>query len=150
MFRIARWLAAVAFTGLALAGCGGGSEADLAASHFEARLAASGITAARVRAASEGSGSSGGALVTVAASNFFDWASVEFPTLFPAPPQAAEIILDGVVFNIRAYRTGEYLAVALGQAYWLGPTTRDQVIPLGPIQAFEAIICNKVRCAITG
>lgn len=89
-------------------------------------------------------------LVTTAP--LLDFAERSFPALFPpgsshAGASYAEAWHDYVNFQFRYYpATGNYLAVASGMVYGLGPFTGGQLVSFGPVSAYH---CAALPAACT-
>jgi uncharacterized protein YkwD len=62
----------------------------------------------------------------------FNWAESTYSTLFPAGP-TSQVIAQ---YTVRAYTTGNYLGIADGRLYALGPITANQLLDLGPVSQF--------------
>lgn len=72
-----------------------------------------------------------GEAVSINADQLFAWAQLTWPTLFPGVPGSFENVLyEGRNFSGRAYANGNYLAVADGEAWGLGPFTNGQLVKL--------------------
>lgn len=152
MNKILHPAALLSLSSLFLAACGGGHDYDAGINQFEAKAASGAVSAGRYHAlavAGLGSGSGGGAAVTITDELFFQWAQRALPTIFAGTPTSATLNVGGLNFNIRAYSNGNYLAVAGGRGYVLGPVTGNQLLDVGPIQAFETAVCSLVNCGGT-
>ena len=107
----------------------------------------------RLRAlGSTGSGTGGGTTAAAAGpitnDQFFQWAGQILASEFPANPVAKWLVAEGLVWDVRAYANGNYLAVAdNGRAYGLGPVTGNALVDLGPVQALADPVCSRVDCS---
>lgn len=79
------------------------------------------------------------------------WAQLAYPDLFPGVPAVfANVVYEGKSFSGRAYANGNYLAVADGRAYGLGPFTNQQLTDFGSIQTYSELVCAQVDCGRSG
>lgn len=104
--------------------------------------------AARLRALAAGSGSTSAAVITITNAQFFQWVGQALPSIFPPSPSSMSLNLDGLVWDIRAYSNGNFLAVASnGRAYGLGPVTGNRLLDLGVMQGFSDAVCSAINCS---
>jgi hypothetical protein len=102
----------------------------------------------RLRALATGGGSTAAAAGPITNEQFFQWAGQILATEFPANPVARWLVAEGLVWDVRAYANGNYLAVAdNGRAYALGPATGNALVDLGSMQAFADPVCARVDCS---
>jgi hypothetical protein len=79
---------------------------------------------------------------------FYAWAQLTFPDWFPSGSLSfGGVAYLGKVFAGRAYASGNYLAIADGELYGLGPLTGGQLVSLGAMQNFASTVCESVDCA---
>lgn len=133
---------------LALAACGG--EDNRAQTALSATAAAQTLPSLgeRVRAMATAGGSFRASAVMASNGQFFLWATLQFPDLFPAHPQAFDLTADGMAWEVREFSNGNYLAVASnGRIYALGPATGNVLLDLGALQPLAGAICSKVDCS---
>lgn len=137
-----------------LAACGGErGSTDATGASTQATQAQTGAESlnGRLRALGAGGGSSGAAAGPITNDQFFQWAGLILATEFPAGPVAKWLVTGDLVLDVRAYTSGNYLAVASnGRAYGLGPVTGNVLVDLGPVQAFADPVCARVNCAGAG
>ena len=137
-------LAAVA----ALSACGGGESVPAQVQSFVSRIDAGAPSSSRLHAlAASGGGSSSLAAGQITNAQLFAWAQGRYPEYFgTTPPQQFTIPYQGKVFDVRAYATGNYLGVADGVAYGLGPFTGEVLVSFGNVADFtctvDPSICN--------
>jgi uncharacterized protein YkwD len=80
------------------------------------------------------------------ADQLFNWAEGSYSTVFPAGPTSQFI----APYTVRAYSTGNYLGVANGRVYVLGPVSGNQLLDLGPVTQFTCqILPMSTGCAGT-
>lgn len=130
--------------------CGGGSGGTTVAESFASQLTPEAQRSDRLRAASTGRVS---ILAATAISNdqLFQWAQLTYPDLFPGTPTPfANVVYEGKVFSGRAYANGNYLAVANGEAFGLGPFTANALVNFGAVQSYVDMVCAKVNCGSSG
>jgi hypothetical protein len=72
----------------------------------------------------------------------FAYAEANYPSLFPAPPQAGQITYLNKLYNYRYYsNSGNYLGIdASGVIYILGPYTNNALTEIGPGANYENAI----------
>jgi len=130
--------------------CGGGGSGPTVAESFAAQLTPEAQRSDRLRAASAGKTA---ILAAAAISNdqLFQWAQLTYPDLFPGTPTPfSNVVYEGKVFSGRAYANGNYLAVANGEAYGLGPFTANALVNFGAVQGYGDLVCAKVNCGSGG
>ncbi|MBK7261545.1 MAG: hypothetical protein IPI03_06455 [Rubrivivax sp.] len=138
-----------------LSACGGGSDAPVAsAQSFVASITPDAPHSDRLRALAangSGGGSSGAAAAgSISNDQLFQWAQIEYPTLFTGTPETLQIAYEGKNFDVRGYSSGNYLGVANGRAYGLGPFTNNELQDFGVVQDYASFVCSKVYCGNTG
>lgn len=62
----------------------------------------------------------------------FNWAESTYSSVFPSGPSSQVF----APYTVRAYTTGNYLGLANGRVYVLGPVTGNQLLDIGPISQF--------------
>lgn len=136
-----------------LAVCGG-ARADAGGSSTAATHTQAGAEPLNLRLSALGAGRGTGGGSTAAAAGpitneqFFQWAGQILATEFPANPVARWLVAEGLVWDVRAYASGNYLAVAdNGRAYALGPATGNALVDLGSMQAFADTACARIDCS---
>ena len=88
------------------------------------------------------------AAAVISDEQLYAWAQLAFPDWFPPGSLSfGGVAYLGKVFAGRAYSTGNYLAVADGELYGLGPLTGGQLVTLGAVQNFASTVCESVDCA---
>lgn len=84
----------------------------------------------------------------VDATALFDWAEWKFPSVLPKGPASVTVTQPGLTYVVRAYATGNYLAVtAAGAIYGLGPATANQLLQFGSLSDFAAAVLAD-RCSV--
>lgn len=130
-----------------IAACGGGESSSSTAASTSSAAASQASALQRLRALAAGGGSTSAAATTITNAQFFQWAGVLLPTVFPPNPGSMTLNAEGLVWDIRAYSNGMYLAVASnGRAYGLGPITGNALVDLGVMQGFSAQVCSTIDC----
>jgi hypothetical protein len=79
----------------------------------------------------------------------FRWAQVTYPALFPDSPPIISVPFAGTIFSVRPYASGNFLGVADGRVYGLGPFTSRQLTDFGAVNDFAAAVCAVVGCGDT-
>lgn len=114
--------ASVALSAFALSGCGGGQGTDAAGAGPSSRVRA--LTESGVNALSSSR--------PIDTATLFDWAEVQFASLFPPGPVNDSLESGGTTYTIRYYGgTGNYLGVSDGRVYGYGPFTNFQLVSFG-------------------
>ncbi len=130
-----------------IAACGGGESSSSTAASTSSTATSQASAMQRLRALAAGGGSTSAAATTITNAQFFQWAGVLLPTVFPPNPGSMTLNAEGLVWDIRAYSNGMYLAVASnGRAYGLGPITGNALVDLGVMQGFSAQVCSTIDC----
>lgn len=130
-----------------ISACGGGESSSSAPASSLSGASAQANAIERLRALAAGGGATSAAATTITNAQFFQWAGVLLPSVFPANPGSMTLNAEGMVWDIRAYSNGMYLAVASnGRAYGLGPITGNQLVDLGVMQGFSAQVCSTINC----
>jgi len=97
-----------------------------------------------------------GAAVAVTTQNIgndqvFAWAQLTFPELFPGTPVPfSGVSYQGKTFSGQAYGNGNYLAVANGEAWGLGPFTGQVLQNFGRVQGYADQVCAQIDCGRSG
>lgn len=131
----------------ALAACGGEPSAG-AGQRFIAGIAS---VAPGVRPLAPGAAPATATTTVVGNDQVFAWAQLTYPDLFPGVPAAFDgVAYAGKVFSGRAYANGNYLAIANGEAYGLGPFTNQQLTNFGAVQGYAGLVCSLVDCGRSG
>lgn len=131
--------------------CGGESTAPMSAQEFAAGIRPDAPRSDRLRALAAGSGSTAAAAtVPITNAQLFQWARLTYPELFPGNPTPLTVPYEGKVFDVQAFANGNYLGVADGVAYGLGPFTAGNLQNFGPVQQYADMVCSKVTCTPSG
>ncbi len=97
--------------------------------------------------AAGGGSNSAAAKVAISSEQLFTWAQLTYPSLFPGTGVPfSDVPYLGKVFSGRGYANGNYLAVADGEAYGLGPFTDNVLQNFGSVQGFADLVCARVDC----
>ncbi len=128
-----RWV--VPLLALWLAACGGGHEETTSDAR---RLAAAANAATATRSGETPSAASAAAPLEVDADALFDWAEWMYPALFPKGPASTVIAYQGRSYTVRAYATGNYLGLANGDIYGLGPFTKNVLTLIGRLDDYAS------------
>jgi hypothetical protein len=149
-YTFARRTVIAAAAAFLVAACGGGSDttgSSPAAAQFERAVAASAGTAGttgRMRALAVTRAGTPSRQITNA--ELFAFAQATFPSLFPGTPQSFQVPFEGQTYDVRAYSNGNYLGIANGTVYGLGPFTGGALQPFGAVQSYA---CDAVpRAAV--
>lgn len=130
--------------------CGGGSSPS-AADSFAAQLSPGAQRSDRFSALSTSTRASDSVSTAVSNDQLFEWAQLTYPELFSGTPTPfANVLYEGKIFSGRAYPNGNYLAVANGEAFGLGPFTSGTLTNFGAVQSYSAQVCAKVNCGSSG
>ena len=88
-----------------------------------------------------------GEVPSINTDQLFAWAQLTWPSLFPGVPGSFENVpYEGRSYSGRAYANGNYLAVADGEAWGLGPYTNGQLVNFGKVSTYAASVCDSVDC----
>lgn len=132
-----------------LVACGGGS-ADPTAQPFVAGISSDTPQPDRLRTLATGSGSTAAAATAITNAQLFEWAQQTYGDLFGGSPTTLQVPHEGKVFDVRAYASGNFLGVADGRAYGLGPFTNHELVDFGAVQDYAGLVCSVVSCAAPG
>ena len=81
----------------------------------------------------------------------FASAQLTYPELFPGTPATfSAVVYQGKSFSGRAYANGNYLAVANGEAWGLGPFTNQVLQSFGVVQNYVDLVCTLIDCGRAG
>ncbi|WP_395702220.1 hypothetical protein [Aquabacterium sp.] len=81
----------------------------------------------------------------------FAWAQLTYPELFPGVPAPfSGIVYQGKTFTGQGYANGNYLAVANGEAWGLGPFTNQVLTNFGKVQNYAELVCALIDCGRSG
>lgn len=126
----------------ALAGCGG-SEGD------GASAPATAVRASQALGAVGQAAPAAAATPSITPGQLFDWAQIQFPTLFPAGPADQALTAGGVAYTLRYYPgTANYLGVgdADGVVYGLGAFSGNVIASFGTLADYTCDVTG--RCAV--
>lgn len=126
----------------ALAGCGG-SEGD------GASAPAAAVRASHALGAVGQAAPAAAATPSITPGQLFDWAQIQFPTLFPAGPADQALTAGGVAYTLRYYPgTANYLGVgdADGVVYGLGAFSGNVIASFGTLADYTCDVTG--RCAV--
>ena len=86
--------------------------------------------------------------VAITNEQLFAWAQRTYPALFgTAAPQTLTIEHAGKTFDVRFFAaTGNYLGVANGEAFGLGPFTGNALQSFGAMQQYAELVCANGAC----
>lgn len=129
----------------------GDTEVDPSVAAFAAGLSKAPQASQLIRPASAGSGPRSASMAgsEIGAERLFRWAQLTYPSLFPDSPPIVELPFNGTVYEVRAYVSGNYLGIANGRVYGLGPFTGEELHDFGPIGDFAPAVCATIGCGST-
>lgn len=135
---------------LLLSACGGGQE-QAASQAFVQQIAAHSPAAAAApqqRALAETTP----ALPAVQADDLLDWAEYKFPGLFGKGPSSFSLDYQGAAYTVRAYASGNFLAVRSDGTVWgLGPFTNQVLTPYQDLAAWaDAVRAEACQASPSG
>lgn len=88
---------------------------------------------------------------TVTIDQLLAWAQLTYPDLFPGTPATfSNLPYQGKLYTGQGYTNGNYLAVANGEAWGLGPFTNQQLQNFGAMQGYADLVCSQVDCGRSG
>lgn len=136
---LARTLLATASTLALLSACGGGDAPD--ARSFALRIAR-GEGAATGQLGPPTAPQGAPAAAAISSAMVFNYAQTAFPTLFPAGTAAPDFSLfyEGKNFDVRGWANGNFLGVANGEIWGLGPYTGQVLTSFGPVSNYACQI----------
>lgn len=130
-----------------LAGCGD----DPSRSVGEKFVASISAVNAQPRPLVAGAGSAAVTTKTITNDQVFAWAQLTYPELFPGIPVTfTGVVYQGKTFSGQAYANGNYLAVANGEAWGLGPFTNQVLTNFGVVQNYADLVCTLIDCGRAG
>jgi hypothetical protein len=132
---------------MALAGCGGGNEAEPRARAFVAVMATATDTAPALADNRAQRLAATIAPVIFTADDWFAWAEKTYPELFPVGPQTQAVLFQSRNYQVRYYPQHDvHLGVSAdGQVYALGAFTQHQLVQYGQLTNY-ACITNPASC----
>lgn len=78
----------------------------------------------------------------------FDWAQWKLPAVFPGSGTDSQIDAGGTRFTVRGWSNGNFLGVSGdGRVYGIGPVTQNQLVGLGALGDFDALV-RADRCQV--
>ena len=81
----------------------------------------------------------------------FAWAQLTYPDLFSGTPFTfSGVAYQGKTFAGQGFANGNYLAVANGEAWGLGPFTGQVLQNFGAVQSYADLVCALVDCGRSG
>lgn len=81
----------------------------------------------------------------------FAWAQLTYPDLFPGTPFTfSGVPYQGKTFAGQGFGNGNYLAVANGEAWGLGPFTGQVLQNFGAVQGYADLVCAQLDCGRSG
>jgi hypothetical protein len=151
MIKLSHARHALALATLALVvACGGGESSGPTAQQFVAGISSDTPRSDRLRALGAGSGSTAAAATAITNAQLFQWAQQTYGDLFGGTPTTLSIPHEGKTFDVRAYASGNFLGVADGRAYGLGPFTNNELVDFGAVQDYAGFVCSVIDCGTPG
>jgi hypothetical protein len=105
----------------------------------------------RARPLAAGTAAAAATSTTITNDQVFAWAQLTYPDLFPGLPGTfSGVAYQGKTFSGQAFANGNYLAVANGEAWGLGPFTNQVLTNYGKVQNYADLVCALIDCGRSG